>query len=116
MATKNVTLKGTSGKTYTIPASELKQLELEAKQAYNETIELHKAQAGFKSDRKLWEIENKMVQAGKLKYGGIFQVSKKHLVISFKETLFGGKFKGHNFQMQIIEAFGNVPAGEILKW
>lgn len=110
-----IVLKSTSGKEFEIPSNELKQLQKEAIQAYNDSIELDKLTAG-KSELKKWQIEMQLQKAGKLKFGSIFQVTKKQLVVSYKRNLINGLFEGHNFQLQVIETFNGVPAGTILKW
>jgi FKBP-type peptidyl-prolyl cis-trans isomerase len=108
-------LKALSGKEYEMDTATVKQLENEAIQAYNDSIEYDRLTRG-KSEMKKWQMEVQMQKAGKLKFGTVFQVAKKELVISYKQNLLNGLFKGHTFQMQTIKPLGSAPAGEIFKW
>lgn len=112
---KAIILTSTFGLKVDFNGVDLKQLESEAIQAYNECVELEAVTKG-KSFKRAWQIENGLIKAGKLKFGTIFQVTKKELCISYKKNLINGVFKGHNFQMQFLEAFKDIPAGSIFKW
>lgn len=114
MAT-TTTLKCTSGKRFDWNTAELQQLEKEAIQAYNDSMEYETLTRG-KSEASKWKLEIKLQKEGKLKFGTIFQVTKKYLSISYKRNLLNGVFKGYSFQMQVLESFNDVPAGTILKW
>ena len=112
---KSITLTSTFGLKVDFNESELKALENEAIEAYNDCIELANLTEG-KSYNKAWQIENILIKAGKLKHGTIYQVTKKELCISYKQNLINGKFVGHNFQMQFLKSYEGVPAGAIFKW